>query len=90
MFVVSGYHMIIERDGVQAANEWKKKMETAIKQNHNEIDEIVKNYCISHPEKLQGESKGKRNSKGYEPAYFPQEQGLPQINDELKRVGLIK
>ena len=35
------------------------------------------------------EGKPQRNAHGYEPAYLPQQQGLPDADSELKRVGLI-
>lgn len=90
-FIAAGFSMVLERDGLEAANQWKEKMEEDVKRNYQEIDDMVAKYYQEHPEVLSDQPNGKppRNPKGYEPAYLPQEQGLPDVVSELSRVGLI-
>jgi len=89
-FVAAGYSMLLEETGQQVADEWKAKIQEGINRNYTEIDEIVKKYYEGHPEELNNipEGKPKRNPSGYEPAYTPQQQGLPDMESEFDRFGL--
>lgn len=91
-FVASGYSMVLERDGLESANRWKDKIKDAIRRNYREIDQIVAQFYKDNPSVLNDRPEGKppRNPNGYEPAYLPQEQGLPGIISELKRVRLVE
>lgn len=90
-FVAAGYSMVLERDGQRAADIWKEKMEEKVKRNYQEINQTVAQYYKTYPEILSQQPEGKpaRNPNGYEPAYLPQEQGLPNLSEELRRVGLV-
>jgi len=89
-FVAAGYSMILTEQGKNAAQQWKKKMEAEINRNYQEIDLAVKNYYLDHPDELNNVPNGKppRNPNGYEPAYLPGQQGLPDMDSELERLRL--
>lgn len=89
-FVAAGYSMVLEEQGKDAANAWKKKMEEGVNKNYREIDERVRTFYESHPQELENipDGKPRRNPRGYEPAYTPSQQGLPDMESELDRVGL--
>lgn len=91
VFVAAGYSVVIEEKGTEEANRWKTNLEEGIKRNYQEMDEIVALYYREHPEALDDvvENKPPRNTNGYEPAYLPQQQGLPGLISELKRTGLL-
>lgn len=90
-FVAAGYSLMIESDGLEAANAWKARMEQGIRDNYEQMDRMVELFYQQKPEALNDIPEGKppRNPNGYEPAYLPQQQGLPDIDSEFKRVGLI-
>ncbi len=75
-FVAAGRLMVLEKEGVEKAEEWTRQMEKDIQINNQEIDDIV-NKATDGKEKT------------YNPRLTPQEQGLPSVEDELKRVKLI-
>lgn len=75
MFVATGRILVLQRDGEEAAKAWTKKMETEVRRNVEEIDQIVVNATNGA-------------EKGYNHRKTPQEQGLPDIKSELKRTGL--
>lgn len=85
-FVAAGYSLVLERDGIDAANKWKTLIEEKIKSNYKKIDEIVTNYWITNPELIKEDSR----ISGYDPRLSPQDQGLPNIEEELVRTGLIR
>jgi hydroxymethylpyrimidine pyrophosphatase-like HAD family hydrolase len=89
-FVATGYSMVLEQQGKDAANTWKKRMEEEVNRNYREINGMVKKYYEDHPDELQNIPNGKppRNPNGYEPAYTPSQQGLPDMESELERLGL--
>lgn len=91
VFVAAGYSMILEKEGQEAAKNWKAKIEEGVKRNYQEIDQMVAEYYAKNPDELKNipEDKPPRNPNGYEPAYLPQEQGLPTVTIELKRADLI-
>lgn len=89
--ILAGYNMVLEQRGRDAADNWIRDIEPKVKQNYQEINSIVAQYYEKHPEVLEQTPQGKapRNPRGYEPAYLPSEQGLPDAMSELKRIGLI-
>jgi hydroxymethylpyrimidine pyrophosphatase-like HAD family hydrolase len=89
-FVATGYSMVLEQQGKDAANAWKKTMEAEVNRNYREINQMVANYYDEIPGELQNVPDGKpqRNPKGYEPGYTPSQQGLPDMESELERLGL--
>lgn len=91
VFVAAGYFMTLKEKGLEEANKWKGEMELKVRKNYQQINHMVEKYYQSHPEKLNNnpEEKPPRNPSAYEPAYLPEEQGLPDTMSELKRVGLI-
>ena len=91
LFVIVGYSMILKEQGLEQANKWKDQMEISVRKNYLEINQLVERYYQDHPNELNNVPQGKppRNPHGYEPAYLPQEQGLPDVVSELQRVGLI-
>ena len=90
-FVAGGYSMVLKRDGEEKAREWKSRLQKGIQENYAEMDRMVGMYYEQNPGSMKDAPEGKppRNPYGYEPAYLPQQQGLPTIDSELKRVGLI-
>jgi hypothetical protein len=53
-------------------------------ENYRQIDEQVSQYWQAHPGPSSNEHQG-----GYDPAKLPSEQGLPPLESELQRVGLV-
>lgn len=90
-FVAAGYSMVLKRDGQEEAEIWKERLHKGIQENYAQIDRMVQMYYEQNPQTLNDIPQGKpsRNPHGYEPAYMPQQQGLPDIDSELKRVSLI-
>lgn len=90
-FVATGYNMMLEQDGIDAANIWRDKMQGKIKQNYEEMNSMVSEYYKNFPVELSNNKPGKpqRNPSGYEPYYSPQEQGLPHLGAELIRTELL-
>lgn len=91
-FTAAGYNLVLGRDGLEAAKAWMGKLEIAIRINYEDINRRVREYWQSNPDKIiqKPENKPDRNVNGYDPAYLPQDQGLPDITSELERVGLIE
>lgn len=89
-FAAAGYSMLLELKGTKEANMWRQSMQDKIKQNYEQMNQIVTDYYKQHPEALKQTKEGKppRNPQGYEPFYTPQEQGLPSLESELERTGL--
>lgn len=95
-FFATGYHMMIEKFGAQKAQEWKRKLQENMIKNYKEIDRMVEDYYLQNPDMLtyiperhKNSILRKRNPKGYDPEFLPEEQGLPDLISELKRVELI-
>lgn len=90
--ILAGHSIVLEQRGREAADNWIRDLEPKVKQNYREINSTVTQYYEKHPEVLEQIPQGKppRNPRGYEPAYLPSEQGLPDVVSELKRVGLIE
>lgn len=95
-FFVAGYYMILEQSGIQKASEWKSKLQGMMTENYKEIDRMVEEYYLQNPdilnhvpERHKNSNPRKRNPKGYDPEFLPEEQGLPDLISELKRVELI-
>lgn len=96
LFVALGYSMMIDKFGIEKANEWKEELQIKTQKNYKHIDNIVSQYYINNPDELKNipdRYKNKnlppRNHSGYNPSYLPREQGLPDFTFEMKRVGLI-
>jgi len=91
-FVAAGYSMLMEQKGLEAAKQWMDRLQIGIKKNYQEMNEIVTQYYKDFPSEL-GNNKPKkptRNPNGYQPYYTPQEQGLPPLDPELLRTGLLR
>lgn len=96
-FVAAGYNIVLNERGAEAAQAWKNNVEQAINQNVNEIDARVRHYYEQFPDALQivperywNGPVPPRNLNGYSANYGPEEQGLPKLEDELERVGLVE
>ncbi|MBP9839218.1 MAG: hypothetical protein KBC84_10980, partial [Proteobacteria bacterium] len=91
-FIAAGYNLLIEQQGKTAADNWKNEMEIKIKNNYETMNQRVQEYYRLNPTELDNNKPGKpkRNPQAYEPYYTPQEQGLPALESELLRTGLIK
>lgn len=89
-FLAAGYTLVLEQQGKEAADEWRKKIQIDIDRNYKEIDLMVQKYYQENPDQLSiiPEGKPPRNPNGYEPAYLPSDQGLPDMETELDRLGL--
>lgn len=95
-FVTAGYYMMLEQSGIKSAQEWKNNLQESIKKNYKDIAEIVKNYYEKNPkafseipERYKNSNIPNRSRNGYDPEFLPEEQGLPDLISELKRVKLI-
>lgn len=96
-YVAAGHAIMLEQAGEQAATTWLTHMEQAVAENYKAIDEKVRQFYINHPEALavvpermwSKKVVPERNAIAYDPAFTPEEQGLPNLEDELVRTGLI-
>jgi hypothetical protein len=99
-FVASGFMMMLERTGSRTeAEAWAAQLEARISDNYIKMDALVASYYKRHPEaaeivpeRMWGEpeaTRPPRNLSGYDPLYTPDEQGLPNLEDELVRTGLL-
>lgn len=94
----AGYAMVLEERGLEVANRWRTIIEDEMNQNIARVNQRVANYYQRYPEattKVPERLWGKkhipnRNLEGYSPAYGPEEQGLPNLEDELVRTGLTQ
>lgn len=96
--VSAGYLMVLEKDGESIAREWLSTLEPRIAENYALIDKLVQQFYLDNPaeasqipERFWSKNKDapKRNINGYDPAYTPEEQGLPSFEDEMIRTGLL-
>lgn len=95
LMVASGYSMVLQTQGLEAADEWKARLETRIAENYSRIDQRVSDFYKRHPEAIDkvperywDKNIPPRNLNGYSPMYTPQEQGLPSFEDEMVWTGL--
>lgn len=94
--VAAGYLKMLESEGQQAANDWRNELEIKMNENYAAIDQTVADYYEKFPEaadqvpeRYWGKSVPKRNPSGYSPDFTPRDQGLPELQDELVRTGLV-
>jgi hypothetical protein len=98
--VAAGFMMIIERgtdpDVAQVeAEAWAAQLQRGVADNYEQMDGLVERFYEDHPEALRYipermlKNPLTRNKLGYDPAFTPEEQGLPSIEAELTRVGLL-
>lgn len=91
VFVAAGYTMMIEKEGIKKANEWKNEVEKGSRQNVEDMNRMIEEFYKKNPHLLKDQPEGKppRNPHGYEPAYKPEEQGLPRPTTALEVEKLI-
>lgn len=96
--VAAGYSLILEEKGKFEADVWKVRVERSIKSNYTDIDKRVKQFYDKHPEvmtreqvpeRFWGKTPPPRKIAGYDPAYTPDEQGLPSFEDAMIEAGLL-
>lgn len=94
--VAAGYSMVVRQNGPEAAHAWRERMQQEVRRNYDEIDQTVAAYyqkypdMLGHvPERYWNQTPPDRNPEGYSPAYTPEEQGLPTLQDEMIRTGLM-
>lgn len=94
--VATGYSMVLREHGQEAAHAWRDTMQEAVRQNYEMIDAMVTQHYETYPESFDqiperywGRDVPARDRFGYSPAYTPEEQGLPSLEDELVRTGLM-
>jgi hydroxymethylpyrimidine pyrophosphatase-like HAD family hydrolase len=95
--VAAGYSMVVRESGPEAAHIWRERMQEEVRRNYEEIDRTVAAYYDTYtemrdhvPERYWGQDEPPaRNRDGYSPAYTPEEQGLPTLEDEMIRTGLM-
>ncbi len=95
--LAKGYEIVLARDGFVAARKWKEKTIIKMQKHYTNIDALVKQHYIDHPEDVRtvperfwGKTPPVRNVTGYDPAYAPDEQGLPSFEDSMIKSGLVK
>lgn len=96
-YVAAGHALMLERSGEAAATSWLNDMEKLIAENYRKMDEIVQVYYQMHPEATSiiperlwtKQVIPERSLNKYNPTFTPEEQGLPNLEDELVRTGLI-
>lgn len=94
--VAAGYSMVVRESGAEAAHAWRQRMQEQVRRNYEEINSTVANYYQQYPEMLDhvperywGQKPPARSLEAYSPAYTPEEQGLPTLQDEMVRTGLM-
>ncbi len=96
VYIAAGHAMMLERSGKDAADAWLKQMEVDVAANYRSIDNTVREFYLRHPEaaaivpeRMWGKFVPERSLDSYHPSYTPDEQGLPDLEDELVRTGLV-
>lgn len=94
--VASGYSLVLQEQGKDAADAWKAQVEQGVKENYADIDRRVKAFYDQHPEALMqvperfwGKEPPARKLHGYDPVYAPDEQGLPSFEEAMVEAGLM-
>ena len=94
--VAAGYSMVVRESGAEAAHAWRQRMQESVRRNYEDINATVASYYEKYPEMLGhiperywGQKAPARHLEGYSPAYTPEEQGLPTLQDEMVRTGLM-
>ncbi len=93
--VASGYSVVLQEQGKNAADAWKNRVEEGIRNNYRDIDQRVKAFYDKHPkalmqvpERFWGKRPPARRTHAYDPAYAPEEQGLASFEDAMVESGL--
>ncbi len=91
-FTAAGYLLTLESFGLEAAEGWKSRLEKMVQKNYQEIDRIVMDFYKDNSSEQGEDTKGKpaRRASGFDPAFSPTVQGLPDAVSEFERVGLIR
>ena len=94
--VTYGYTAMLEEHGKEKADAWKQEIEVGVKKNYDRIDQKVQHHydtfpksLMQIPERFWGKTPPKRILHRYDPAFTPEEQGLPNFEDEMVRMGLL-
>lgn len=94
--VAAGYSIMLDTNGYDAAVQWRNSIEIGINENVKSMNATVADFykrfpeTVEHiPERFWGKEAPGRNLEAYSPAYTPEEQGLPNFEDELVRTGLL-
>ncbi|HVZ12002.1 MAG TPA: hypothetical protein VG965_03150 [Patescibacteria group bacterium] len=85
-FVAAGYLLVLEEKGHEAAEAWKTDIQKKFTDNWNKINRKAADFHQSHPEIK--EKYPNINTEGYDPSLIPELQGLPNLEDELDRLGI--
>ncbi|QQS20183.1 hypothetical protein IPL85_01890 [Candidatus Saccharibacteria bacterium] len=95
-FLACGYSLMLEKGNKAAADKWLNEAKIGVAQNYTTMDAMVAKYYKTFPganklvpERMWNKHVADRNLDAYTPAYTPSEQGLPDLDDELVRVGLV-
>lgn len=96
LLVATGYNLELQRSDKATADLWKDRISKVIAENYDAINEQVRNFYDKNPEVLDqvperywGKHVPKRDPNAYDPAYGPEEQGLPSFENEMIRTGLL-
>lgn len=90
-FLLAGYYLVAKKSDSNTANAWLKTNGQKVKYNYQAINELVKKYRSTLELKPNNISEDQFNEmqQGYVPSLLPEQQGLPNLFDELKRTNLI-
>lgn len=99
-FLAAGYAMVLENglqkglsheQAINEANAWKEKLQQGVQDNYHRINKRVADYWKEYSQEVMRHSPNRplHDIAGYDPAYSPEEQGLPSLEKELARVGLV-
>jgi hypothetical protein len=93
--VAAGYSLVLQEQGIEAANQWRTRLEAGVRENYQDMDRMVAAYYDKHPEALTqvperfwSKNIPGRNPNGYTPAYGAGEQGLDEFDDAMVDAGL--
>jgi hypothetical protein len=87
VYFMTGLKLARQKYGSSYARTWGERVSQAVKKNYALIDKTVIDNYDKFPAQIEG--KPPRSKIGYDPQYFPEEQGLPSLLEELKRTNLI-
>lgn len=87
MLLASGYFLVMKYQGLEAALEWKEKIGNKMEKNYDDIDKIVSSYWENNL-KTGKKVENQKISLSYDPSLTPTDQGLPALDDELKRLNI--
>lgn len=88
-FLSALYVMTERAEGKAGADSMLRDLQPRLQANLDAIDAQVREYYEADMSRLPAKYNG-RMPVGYDPAFLPEQQGLPSVQQELERLGLVE